>query len=375
MQSTPRTVALNALFLSPGESSGTETYLRGLVPALVAEFPQTDFTLVTTRRGADALRDEGWDETMEIVRLPADEGERVRRTVAEQVLLPALAARRRFDVVHSLASVAPVRVPGKAVISLHDATFFRMQTFNRVTTLGMRQLVARAARHADELIAVSAAACDDIVETMGLDRARFTVVPNGAGRPPGGPATPETDLRLRFGLQGRRVVLSVAAQRPHKNQEQLVRAVEHLPQDITLVLVGHREPYSEQLERIAAELGLTERVKLLGYVDDADLEGLWRLASAAAFATRAEGFGMPVLEAMQRSVPVACSDIPVLHEVGGDVPHYFPLDDPAAAATAIQAGIAEGDSRREDAARQAGLFTWENAARGTYSAYEKAMRR
>jgi glycosyltransferase involved in cell wall biosynthesis len=141
------------------------------------------------------------------------------------------------------------------------------------------------------------------------------------------------------------------------------------------VLVGHREPYSSELERIAAEHGLTDRAKLLGYVGDADLEGLWRLAGAAAFATRAEGFGMPVLEAMHRGVPVACSDIPVLREVGGAVPQYFPLDDPKATAAAIEAAIAEGDSRREEAARQADRFTWENAARGTYSAYEKAMRR
>ena len=145
---------------------------------------------------------------------------------------------------------------------------------------------------------------------------------------------------------------------------------------MALVLVGHPEPYSDaSCERIAAELGVTGRVRSSATSPDAELEGLWRLASAAAFPTRAEGFGMPVLEAMHRGVPVACSDIPVLREVGGDVPHVLPADDPAATAAAIQAAIAEGDSRRDEAARQADRFTWENAARGTYSAYEKAMRR
>ncbi len=63
-------------------------------------------------------------------------------------------------------------------------------------------------------------------------------------------------------------------------------------------------------------LGVADRLRLTGYLDDATLEGLWRFAACFAFPTRGEGFGLPVLEAMQRGVPVACSDIPVLREVG-----------------------------------------------------------
>lgn len=372
--SQPRTVALNALFFAPGESGGPETYLRGLAPALVREFPQTRFTLVTTRRGADRLRADGWGDLLEIVRLPADEGNRIERTVAEQILLPALAARRGFDIVHSLASVAPVRTPRcRAVITLHDTTFVRIRTFNAVTTFGMRQIVMRAARHADALISGSEAACAEVCRDLGLDRSRFDIVHHGAGRPPGDEAEPEDVLRARHRLGDARVVLCVAAKRPHKNQEQLVRALAHLPEDVVLVLVGHREPYSEELARIAAATGVAARVRDLGYVGDAELEGLWRLAAAAAFPTRAEGFGLPVLEAMRRGVPVACSDIPVLREVGGDLPHPFALDDPAATARAIEAAIAEGRSRAGEARERAARFTWERSAQGTYAAYERAM--
>jgi glycosyltransferase involved in cell wall biosynthesis len=372
MSGAPRTVALNALYLAPGESSGTETYLRGLAPALAEAFPRTRFTLVTTRKGADRLRAEGWDAGMEIVRMPCDEGQRGPRTVCEQVLLPALAARRRFDVVHSLASVAPIRVPVAATITLHDATFFRMQTFNRVTTFGMRQVVGRAARHADALVAVSAAARDDICATLGLDPARFSVVPNGAGRPPQVEPAPEDALRARLELTARRVVLCVAAQRPHKNQELLVRALGRLPEDVAVVLVGHREPYSEQLVALAAREGVAERLRMPGYVDDADLEGLWRLASCAAFPTLAEGFGLPVLEALGRGVPVACSDIAVLREVGGDVPRYFDPHDPAAAAATIAATL-DDRSRADAGRRRAAGFTWTAAAEGTFAAYERAL--
>jgi glycosyltransferase involved in cell wall biosynthesis len=367
-----RSVALNALFLDPGLSGGPETYLRNLAPALAERFPATRFTVVTTRRGANALRGDGWEDFCQVVALPCDEGQRGPRTLAEQVLLPALAAARRFDVVHSLASVAPIRLPVRSVVTLHDVTFFHLTTFNPVTTWGMRQVVSRAAHNADALITAAVAARDDICATLGLDPADFTVVPHGAGRPPAVQATPEAELRARHGLDGRRLALCVAAKRPHKNQEVLVRASDRLPEDVAVVLAGHREPYADELDRLAAELGSAGRVVQLGYVSDADLEGLWRSASCAAFPTLGEGFGLPVLEAMGRGKPVACSDIPVLHEVGGDVPWYFDPRDPAAAARALQAAADDGGARAAAGRERAATFSWERAAEGTFSAYERA---
>ena len=82
--------------------------MRGLVPALAAEFPETRFTLFTTRAGARALHEDGWSDFLELVALPADEGERGRRLIAEQLLLPEAARRRGAQVLHSLASLAPV---------------------------------------------------------------------------------------------------------------------------------------------------------------------------------------------------------------------------------------------------------------------------
>ncbi|HEY3021521.1 MAG TPA: glycosyltransferase family 1 protein [Solirubrobacteraceae bacterium] len=374
MAARVRHVALDALWLDPGRSGGPETYLRQLAPALAAAFPQTRFTVMTTRRGAEALRGDGWEDFASVTALPADEGQRVRRTLAEQALVPALAAVRRVDVVHGLASTAPMVLPGLAsVVTLHDTTFFRMATFNRVTTWGMKAIVARAARRADALIADSGAARDDTCATLGLDPARFTVVPLGPGRPPDVEPTGEAELRERYRLDGRRLVLCVAAKRPHKNQELLVRAAGALPGDVAIVLVGHPEPYEERLRALIGELGVGDRVRLEGYVPDADLEGLWRLARCAAFPTLAEGFGLPVLEAMLRGRAVACSDIPVLREVGGDVPFYFDPRDPGAAAQAITAATGDGGERTEAARRRAATFSWQRAAEGTFAAYERAL--
>jgi glycosyltransferase involved in cell wall biosynthesis len=362
-------VGINALFLDPGRSSGTETYLRGLVPALAREFPDLRLTVVTTRRGAAALRREGWTEFCSVAQLPCDEGERARRTVAEQLAYPLLGRRRGWDVLHSLASVGPVWTLTPTVVTVHDVTFFHHRTFGLATTFGMRVIVRHAARSADALVAVSEAARDDVAATLGIPAERFAVVPNGAGRPPELSAASGDALGL---APSARVVLCVAALRPHKNQELLVRALPLLPEDVVVVAVGHLEGYERRLEDLARELGVAHRLRVAGYVSDAELEALWRRAACAAFPTRAEGFGLPVIEALARGVPVACADLPVLREVGGDLVHPFGVDDPAAAAAAIAAAMEDGRAR-EQGPRWAERFTWEQTARGTYAAYERAV--
>jgi glycosyltransferase involved in cell wall biosynthesis len=364
---------LNALFLDPSVSGGPETYLRELAPALARIAPHIRLTVVTTGNGAKTLRGDGWSAWADVRSLPCEDGQRLRRTFAEQALLPLLARRLKVDVLHSLASVAPVHAGVASAITLHDVTFLRTPTFGRATTFGMEQVIARASRNADSLLAVSAAARDEICEVLGLDPRAFVVVPHGAGRPQQAGAAAEGDLRARYRLGDSRVVMCVGAKRPHKNQELLLRAIPLLPEDVVVVLVGHPEPYEAALRRVAQELGIEPRVHFLDYVPDSELEGLWRLASCAAFPTLGEGFGLPVLEAMARGVPVACSDLPVLREVGGDVPTYFAPADPAAAARAIAA--ASSDPTAERAGRErASRFSWEAAARGTLGAYEKALR-
>ena len=366
-------VALNALFLAPGESGGPETYLRGLVPALAAEYPRTRFTLFTTRAGARALRGDGWTDFVRLVALPADEGQRARRLVAEQQLLPDAARRHGAALIHSLASLAPIAPRLPAVVTLHDVTFFRVRTFGAATSAAMRAIVKTAGRRADALVTGSAAARDEIAAELGIPAERFVVAHHGAGRPPGVHPTPAPELRERYGIAAPRLVLCVGAKRPHKNQEVLIRALDHLPADVGLVLAGHPEPYEHVLRELVAAGGHDGRVSMPGYVPDPDLEGLWRAADAVAFPTLGEGFGLPAVEAMDRGAPVACSDIPVLREVAGDVAHYFDPHDPAAAARAIEAALgdpAAGDRGRERAAR----FTWTAATRATFEAYERALR-
>lgn len=366
-------VALNAVFLAPGESGGTETYLQELVPALATEFPATRFTVLTSRRGARALHAGGWSAFAKLVALPVDEGERARRLAVEQVLLPAAARRHGAQLLHSVASVAPVRPAMPAVVTVHDVTFFKLATFRFTTTAALRLIVAAAARRADALVTSSVAARDEICAELGIAPGRFVVAPLGPGRPPRVEPAPDAAVRARYGLTGRRIVLCVGAKRPHKNQELLIRALDHLPEDVAVVLAGHAEPYEARLRALAAASGQSRRVAIPGHVPQADLEALWRAAGCLAFPTLSEGFGLPVLEALSRGVAVACSDLPVLREVGGDAVGYFDPRDAAGAARAIEAALGDGATAGERGRAHARRFSWPATARATFEAYERAL--
>ena len=366
---------MNALFLDPGVSGGPETYLRGLAPAVARARPDVELEIVTTRSGAAALASDGWTGFARIVALPCEDGQRLRRQVAEQLKLPLLARARGFDVLHSLASIGPVHTPGvRHVVTLHDVTFMHQQTFGPVTTAGMKAIVAGAARDADALLSGTAAARDDVCATLGLDPARFVVAHHGRRPAPPADGLPLDRVRAEHDLGGARVVLCVGAKRPHTNQGLLVRALTELPDDVVLALVGHPEPYDRELRELAAERGVAARVRFIDYVPDEDLEALFRLADAFAFPTLGEGFGLPVIEALDRGLPVACSSIGVLREVGGDAVHLFDPYDPASAATAITDALRDGERIATAGPAWAARFTWEAAAQATLDAYDRALR-
>jgi glycosyltransferase involved in cell wall biosynthesis len=368
-----RRVGLNALFLDPGVSGGSETYLLELAPRLLRMWPDTAFDLVTTRRGAAALAGRDWVGGLGLTALPCDDDQPLRRTFAEQVRLPGLARRRRWDLVHTLSNRGPRRAGTASVVTVHDIIFFRERTLGRLSSWGMRAGVRAAVAGADAVIAVGESAARDIAETLGIERSRIVAIPHGPGRAPAQPANGDV-LRKRLGLGGAELLLNVAAKRPHKNQTLLVEALPLLRGEPRLVLAGHDEGYGAEIAATASRLGVESRVHLLDWLPDDDLEALWGMASCAAFPTLAEGFGLPVLEAMRRGVPVACSDIPVLREVGGHAARYFDPHAPADAAAAIEAARADPEAAEKGRAR-AGSFTWERTAEATLEVYERAIAR
>jgi glycosyltransferase involved in cell wall biosynthesis len=376
-------VGLNLTFLV-ADSGGSGSYARELLPALLTVEPGIRLTAYVSAQAPENVLRAPWASEVEWVRLPIrpllpGPVAPVLSMAAQWGALPWSAARRRLDVVHGLAGVGPPLHPRVAsVVTVLDLIWMRHpDTMTRRATLGMRLAVPRSARAADRVIAISHAAADDLVATLGLPRKRIDVTHLGVRLDEAVSPTPESELRERHGLGPDPFLLCVAQVRPHKNISGLVEALARLGDErLGLVVVGLHTGHEAELHELARRLGVEERLRIPGWVSAADLEGLYRATRCFVLPSFEEGFGLPVLEAMRRGVPVACSDTSSLPEVAGDAAELFDPRDPASIAAAIERIV--GDPSARERLIASGLercrrFTWEETARATAASYRRAL--
>ena len=364
-------VAFNALHVVPGETGGSELYARRLIEEL-ATIEGLELTVFVSREG----RDETWPEGTRVVGLPVSARSRAARVIAEQTVLPATVARSGADVLHNLFTTAPAAAGVPQVTTIHDLIYKHFpETHAGLLSYGMRVLVPLAARRSRRIIAVSEATKRDIVEFLGVPEERIDVIYEGPGMAPEVEPTAEQALRERFELGDSQIVLTVSAKRPHKNLERLFEAFAGLDSDAVLVVPGYETPFEAEL-RAKATATAASRIRFTGWLDDRDLEGLYRAAVCLVFPSLAEGFGLPVLEALGRGLPVACSNVSALPEVAGEAALYFDPLETGAIRRAIEQLLDEPDLRERLASEgreRARAFTWESTARRTLETYRRAI--
>ena len=329
------------------------------------------------RRVGDALFGRIIDGVEQVV-LPLRASNRVEWVRGEQLLLPRAAAAHGCDLVHSLASTAPVRGRFRRVVTIHDLHYAVVpEAHFGLRGLGMRVLVPAAARASHRIITDSQTTADDLGSHLGAPAGKVDVVPLGARLPEDVGATSEAELRRNLSLADRPVLLSASAKRPHKNLLRLIEAFAGLPAPRpVLVLPGYPTPHEAQLRDRAAALGVTADVRFLAWVSAEDLEGLYALATGFVFPSLYEGFGLPVLEAMARGVPVACSDRGAVAEVADGAARQFDPEDVAAICAALGRLVTPGADRERLVVAgyaRAREFTWERTAAGTMQTYLRAI--
>jgi glycosyltransferase involved in cell wall biosynthesis len=353
-----------------------ETYARYLIPALPIARPDLELVAFVNRETFASLPRELEESTFCVVPVRAPGRSRLRRTLVEQTALPRLARARGVDLLHSLGSTAPARPGVPSIVTVQDVIYALHPTAHtRLMRIGLSVLVPMGARRADRVITISDSSAGEISEVLGIPRERIDVT-HLAGRPVG-PATAERELRQRFDLQDAPVVLSVSARRPHKNLPSLLRAFARLRSRSVLVLPGYATPFENELTALASEVGIANRVRFLGWVSDADLEGLYAAATCFVFPSLAEGFGLPIVEAMERALPVACSNVSSLPEVAADAVRYFdPLDvdDIAAAMDELLTDPSQAERFARAGLERAKAFSWQRTAEATLQTYDRVIR-
>ena len=351
-------IGINALYLIPGEVGGTERYARRLTELLGAS--EHDLVVFSNEEAAET-----WTPAATVVRCPVRGRSRAARIAWEQVMLPLAARRAGIDVLHSLGYTSPALSPCASVVTIHDLNYhFHPEDWSPTGLWAHRVLVPLAAHCATRVLTISESSRVAIRDVLGVEA---DVVHHGVD---GNLAAPGGDAGLAPGF-----LLSVTATHPHKNLDVLLAAYEALcaqRQAPPLVLVGVA---GRDHERIRAKVA-GRPVVLLGWVDEARLAALYRAASVFVFASRYEGFGFPVLEAMSAGVPVVSSNATSLPELCGDAALLLSPDDVEGFTSAI-ARVLDDEALRATLVRRGTdrvlRFSWARAVEETIEVYRKAQ--
>jgi glycosyltransferase involved in cell wall biosynthesis len=277
------------------------------------------------------------------------------------------------DVVHAPTLLAPARRSRPLVVTVHDAVpWTHPETLTPRGVRWHRAMAERSARTAD-LVVVPTHAVERALRKH-LDLRRVAVVGEGASAHLQTLPEDAELRRQRLALPASGHLLSLATVEPRKGLDVLLRALaDPAAPDLPLLVVGQPGWGGVDPLRMAAELGLADgRVRLMGRLSDTDLAVALHAATALVVPSRAEGYGLPVLEGMAAGVPVVTSDDPALVEVGGGATRTAPVGDAPALARALADVVDDAALRAQlvvaGRTRAAGL-TWDAAAADMVARY------
>ena len=359
-----------------GKPQGSRTYLLHLIRAL-ASLPERD----SSELRIFSFRPEQTAATLAI------EDVVHRRVFPESAKLripfvvPTIELLERLHVFHSQYIVPPLSfIP--EVVTIHDVLFeTHAELFRGAFSERSVRLIRRSALKASVVLTVSEFSRNAILERYGLPEEKVVVTPNAVDHDRFRVLEDDlSELRSRYGLDGP-FVLTVGRLEPRKNLERLIRAFararERLDSGLRLVLVGAEDFRHESILAEANRLPPGSVVRL-GTVPDADLPAIYNAARAFAYPSLAEGFGMPVLEAMACGTPVLTSPRGALPEVSGDAALFVDPIDEDDLGDGLERILGDSELRhrlREAGKARAALFSWEETARRTMASYRLASQR
>ncbi len=358
-----------------GQRSGVGHYTGRLLAHLVRQRPEWEYMLFSNRpfetletalaRTQPVINNFGWS-----------------RFVWMQLMLPHIIRQRQPDLCHFPNNTAPLCLSRPSVITIHDASLFLHSRHHpRSRLLALRLLLPHVARRATAVITVSHHARQDLSRVLQLPAEKIHVIHEAApdGFQPLVDPIERRQLRARYNLP-EAFVLFVGTIEPRKNLQRLIRAVAQLRQrgcGTRLVLVGPNGwLINGSLEKEIEALDLKEVVQNLGYVPQADLPGIYSLATLFAFPSLYEGFGLPPLEAMACGTPVLTSCNSAMAEICGEAAWLVDPQEEEAIADGLACLLKDADQRahlRQLGLAQAQKYSWEQTAQETAVVYKKVL--
>ncbi len=340
-------------------SSGVGTYIRNLVPALLAARPGDRFFLLGSR--GDMERWPGfhkpnavWVETSSKIYTFSEQWEVARRIPKDA------------DLFWSPFYNVPLLWKGKLLATVHDV--FHLAGAREISGFHRRlyasYMFGHLARRADSIICVSQFTKKELLTRVGGDALKMKVIHNGVD-------TNRFNIKKRKRPHPKPYLLYVGNVKPHKNLGRLLQAFALLKDRIThdLVVVGKKEGFlTGDRKSLEIAKGYGGRIHFTGPVDDVSLGQYYVFSEMLVFPSLYEGFGLPPLEAMASGIPVASSSAASLPEVCGEAVHYFDPFNPAEMAEKIVDVIQDGALRKKlirKGFQRVEQFSWARSANET----------
>lgn len=305
----------------------------------------------------------------------------INRFFWDQMTVPAMAIKKKVDILHQPAFSAPLLYPGKIVVTIadlisvfygHDIPIIPRQYFGRWMPFTYRK--------ADHIIAISKQTKKDIVKLLSIPEEKITVIYLGADKKYFiRPKKEKVEAAKQKFKTGKNYFLHVGTINPRKNLEFLVKAFSNTVLDNdnwNLVISGKKGWYYDNLFKLVKDKGLEQRVIFTGYIDDSEKHALYWGAGALVFPSVYEGFGLPPLEAMSAGLPVISSSTSSMPEVIGEAGILLdPNDEDGWSKTMLEL-TRLSDLRRKFSSlgrERAKKFDWDETARQTIEVYRKVL--
>ena len=260
--------------------------------------------------------------------------------------------RDGVDIHHGLTGELPLGLSEagiKSVVTIHDLIFMRCpEYYNPVDVAIYKWKFRNTCKQADRIIAISECTRRDIMELGEIDDSRIDVVYQSCGTrfcQQVGEAQ-KAEVRSRYSLP-QRYILFVGTIEERKNALLAAQALPYLSDEIHLVLVGRQTAYAKTITSFARQNGLANRIHMLSGVPTSDLYAIYQQAECFVYPSRYEGFGIPVIEAIQSRLPVIACTGSCLEEAGGPDNVYVDPDEPQEMAMAIKSITDNPDAARQ----------------------------
>lgn len=290
--------------------------------------------------------------------------------------------RDGVNLYHGLSGELPLTIHKsgiRSVVTIHDLIFMRHPEYyhwldTKIYAWKFRQTV----READRIIAISECTKRDIIHYGGVDPDKIDLIYQSCSTHFHVRESEDKlqDVHARYTLPAR-YIINVGTIEQRKNILLAVKALHYLPDELSLIIVGRSTPYVETVRKYAQTHGLVHRVRILHGVPNTDLPAIYQMAEACVYPSRYEGFGIPIIEAIQSGLPVVACTGSCLEEAGGPDSLYVHPDDSQGMANAISQ-VLKGSPGRENRVTRSmeyvHRFEGNNVARQVWDVYEKLMR-